>query len=47
MKLQLALEELLKAVDAGAELPDALFRIAMKYKVDQGRLLEAYDGEFI
>ena len=47
MKLQLALEELISLVDAGAELPDVMFSVTQKYKVSAEALLEAYDNEFV
>ena len=42
-KIDRALEELLCAIDDGAEFPDAAYRAAVKNGVDQAALEAAYD----
>ena len=45
MKLQQALDALMLAIEAGAEYPDAEWRISQKFGVRPAALRTAYDKE--
>ena len=42
-KIERALAELQLSIEAGAEFPDALFRVSQSHNVDYLELTEAYD----